>query len=111
MAEKKKTQTAEAERPLERVRALGQLRDGLDEAERLMAEGKADVVIDLSACTDITVEGLEWLEEILLRSESFATTIHLENIPPPIYKVFKVARIDAILKACGAPAAALGPNC
>jgi len=30
---------------------------------------------------------------------------------PSVYKVFKVAHIDSLLKACGSPGPAVGPVC
>lgn len=94
-----------------RVRVLGDLDHGLDEVDRLLAGSKDDVIIDMSACTFISVDGLEWLEELLMRAESMTAKVRLVNIPPPIYKVFKVAHLDCILKACGSPAASQGPMC
>ena len=93
------------------VRISGQLDRGLDEVDRLLASTKDDIVLDLSGCTFITVDGLEWLEELLLRAESMTPNVRLVNIPPTIYKVFKVAHLDCILRACGAPSVATGPMC
>ena len=82
----------------------------LDEVDRTLASGNLDLQLDFSACTFISVEGLEWLEELLLRAGSLSSQVTFVNASPSIYKVFKVARIDNILKACGA-AAPSGPVC
>ena len=76
-----------------------------------LATGDNDMLLDMRAATFISVEGLEWLEELLLRSQSKQRSVRFVNVPPPIYKVFKVAHIDSLLQACGAPAAASGPVC
>jgi len=81
----------------------GQLRSSVDEIDRLLASGTTALSIDFSACTFISVEGLEWLEEMLLRAASLQANVNFVNMPPPIYKVFKVAHIDSILKASGSP--------
>jgi anti-anti-sigma regulatory factor len=93
------------------VRILGQLDRGIDEVDRLLAGTRDDIILDMSACTFITVDGLEWLEELLLRAQSMSPNIRLVNIQPTIYKVFKVAHLDCILRACGAPSVATGPMC
>lgn len=94
-----------------RIRVLGDLDHGLDEVDRLLASTTDDVIIDMSACTFISVDGLEWLEELLMRAESMTSNVRLVSVPPAIYKVFKVSHVDCILKACGAPSAAQGPMC
>jgi len=40
---------------------------------------------------------------MLLRADSSKAQVRFVSIPPSIYKVFKVARIDSIMRACGAP--------
>jgi hypothetical protein len=82
----------------------------IDEVDLTLANGNVDVVLDFSACTFITVDGLEWLEELLMRAVSLSAKVHLKNVKPTVYKVFKVARIDSVLKACGS-AAPSGPVC
>ena len=81
----------------------GQLRSSVDEIDKLLATGKVDLTIDFTACTFISVEGLEWLEEMLMRAASLQANVNFVNMPPPIYKVFKVAHIDSILQASGSP--------
>ena len=81
----------------------------VDEADRALANGDTDVELDFSNCKFISVEGLEWLEELLLRAESSHNDVILKSVHPTVYKVFKVARIDAVLKACGSKAS--GPVC
>jgi hypothetical protein len=73
----------------------------IDEVDLTLANGTADLVLDFAQCNFITVDGLEWLEELLLRSESLSSRVSFANVSPSVYKVFKVARIDVILKACG----------
>ncbi len=96
---------------VETVKIQGWLDKGPDDVDRLLATGKTDIILDFSLCPFITVDGLEWLEELLLRAASMERSVRLVHIPPTIYKVFKVSRIDCILKACGAPAATSGPVC
>lgn len=84
------------------VHVLGNLEHGVEEVDGLLAGGDAaDLTLDFSACLFISVEGLEWLEEVLLRAESKQASVRLVNISPSVYKTFKVSRIDSILKACG----------
>lgn len=88
----------------------GTLDRAVEEVERALAAANCDIVLDLRGATFITVEGLEWLEELLLRSTSLDANVHFTNIPPSIYKVFKVAHINSLLSACGSPVHA-GPVC
>lgn len=81
----------------------GELRGSVDEIDKLLASGTVDLTIDFTACTFISVEGLEWLEEMLMRAGSLQANVSFVNMPPPIYKVFKVAHIDSILHASGSP--------
>src|ERR1700722_19528461 len=94
-------------------KVTGQIAGSIDQVDKLLAEGKAELSIDLSGCTFISVEGLEWLEEMLMRANSLQAKVNFVRIPPVIYKVFKVAHIDNILEACGSPAVAssLPPSC
>ena len=82
----------------------------LDEVDRMLASGNLDLMLDFAGCTFITVEGLEWLEELLLRAGSMSSKVQLANVHPSLYKVFKVARIDGVLKACRGQAVS-GPVC
>jgi hypothetical protein len=88
---------------IEKVRILGALDRGLDDVDRLLASGKSDLELDFSTCNFISVEGLEWLEELLLRADSANTSVRFVNLQPPQYKVLKVAHIDSLMRACGAP--------
>ena len=96
---------------LEPVKITGSLDKAREEVDILTASSESDIVLDFSACTFISVEGLEWLEELSIRLESKNVKIRFENIPPSIYKVFKVSHMDCVLKACGAPSSTLGPTC
>jgi len=87
----------------EKVRIVGALEKGLDHIDLLLASGKNDLELDFGACTFISVDGLEWLEELLLRSQSHNASIRFVNLQPPQYKVMKVAHIDSLMRACGAP--------
>lgn len=87
-----------------------QLTRPIDEVDHMLAAGNLDLNLDFKECTFITVEGVEWLEEILLRSTSLSSEVELTNVVPSIYKVFKVARIDSVLRACGALSQS-GPVC
>ena len=78
------------------------LERGIDQVEQLLASGN-NVILDFRGCTFITVAGIEWLEEILLRAQSAQVSVQFINLRPTVYKVFKVAHIDSLLKACGAP--------
>jgi hypothetical protein len=82
----------------------------IDEVDLTLANGNVDLLLDFEQCTFITVDGLEWLEELLLRAQSLQSLVHLKDVKPTVYKVFKVARIDSILRACGG-AAPSGPVC
>ena len=73
----------------------------INEVDLILAGGNVDLLLDFSQCNFISVDGLEWLEELLLRAESANAQVSLKNVQPPVYKVFKVARIDSISKACG----------
>lgn len=96
---------------LEPVMIVGALDKARDEVDRLIANADSEIVLDFSECTFVSVEGIEWLEELVIRLESKSVQIRFENMPPAIYKVFKVSHIDCILKACGAPSSAIGPVC
>ena len=91
-------------------RMPAELRRTIDEVDRMLASGTLDLVLDFAACTFISVEGLEWLEELLLRANSHGSRVQLTDVHPTIYKVFKVARIDQLLNACGGTAIK-GPVC
>lgn len=82
----------------------------VDEVDLTLANGNVDVVLDFSTCNFISVDGLEWLEELLMRAQSLNARVKLNGVKPSVYKVFKVARIDSVLKACGS-ALPSGPVC
>jgi anti-anti-sigma regulatory factor len=82
----------------------------IDDVDRLLASGNTDMVLDFAVCDFISVEGLEWLEELMLRAASQSASVRFVNINPSVYKVFKIARIDPVLKACGGTAPS-GPAC
>ncbi len=88
----------------------GPLERGIDSIDRTLATG-VNLILDFTGCKFITVDGLEWLEELLLRSDSLGSTVEFTNLTPSVYKVFKVAHIDSLLRACGAPSRPTGPNC
>lgn len=92
------------------VKLGSRLERSVDSVDHLLASGKS-ITLDFSDCEFITVDGLEWLEEMLLRSESQQTKVTFVKIKPKLYKVFKVAHIDSVQKACGAPGPAVGPVC
>ncbi|HEY9714762.1 MAG TPA: STAS domain-containing protein [Chroococcales cyanobacterium] len=89
---------------------VGTLERSLDHIDSALASDK-DLTLDFTACTFITVEGLEWLEELMFRAQSKGSSIRFVNLKPPVYKVFKVAHIDSLLQACGAPGAPSSPVC
>ena len=109
MAKEEKSKGSVAQ--FEPVRIMGALDKAQDDIDRLVADTKSDIVVDFAACTFVSVEGLEWLEELVIRLESRDIEVRFENIPPSIYKTFKVSHVDCILKACGAPSSAQGPVC
>ncbi len=80
-------------------------------AKKLAAETESPVLINFAECTFITVDGLEWLEEFVTSVEASGKHCRFQNMTPSIYKVFKVARIDCLLRSCGAPAIAEGAVC
>jgi hypothetical protein len=73
----------------------------IDEIDYALANGKSSLILDFTNCQRISVEGLEWLEELLLRADSSSASVRLEKAKPSIYKVFKVARIESLMRACG----------
>ena len=111
MAEKVKKVSKDGKRARELVEYhIGaKLERALDEVDRLLAPGNVDLKLNFAECAFITVEGLEWLEEMLLRAQSLKAEVSFVNVVPTVYKVFKVAHIDDIMQACGAPV--LGPAC
>jgi hypothetical protein len=88
----------------------GELMRAIDEVDRALAAGNVDLKLDFVDCKFISVEGLEWLEELLLRASSHSSGVEFVNVIPSIYKVFKIARIDSVLKACGGTSPS-GPVC
>ncbi len=108
MAAKKNTPKTDLS---ETIVLAGSLDRGVEEVERILAADKTNIVLDFRNCTFITVEGLEWLEELLLRADSKKHDISITNVPPTVYKVFKVSHTDSILRACGAPATHSGSEC
>ncbi len=46
-----------------------------------------------------------------MRADSLKAKVSFINVPPAVYKVFKVAHIDNILEAAGSPSRAVGPVC
>lgn len=88
----------------------GALARSIDEVDRLLALGNIDLTLDFGDCTFISVDGFEWLEELLLRAKSLAAGVSFVNVRPEQYKAFKVAHIDSLLEACGALARS-GPAC
>jgi len=82
----------------------------VDEVDLTLANGNIHLELDFSSCTFISVDGLEWLEELLMRSASLNAKVDFKGVKPSIYKVFKIARIDSVLKACGSRIAS-GPVC
>lgn len=88
----------------------GSLEKAIDEVDRLLLAGGGNLVLDFGAATFVSVEALEWLEELIMRAGSAQVKVAFVNVPPTIYKVFKVAHIDSLLEACGALARS-GPAC
>lgn len=102
-------QAVEARRN-EVLQIQGPLERGIDHIDRTLATG-VNLTLDFANCKFITVEGLEWLEELLLRSDSLGSKVVFTNLVPSVYKVFKVAHIDSLLRACGAPSQPTEPYC
>ncbi len=88
----------------------GPLDKGLEQVDKALGKG-INVILDFSDCHFIGVDGLEWLEELLLRADSVGAVVNFVKIHPVQYKVFKVAHIQSLLKACGSPAAGIAPMC
>ena len=88
----------------------GSLSQGQSQVDDLLAKQDMNLILDFAAVTFVSVEGLEWLEELLLRANSMSKGVSFINVPTSIYKVFKVSRIDSLMKACGSMALT-GPNC
>ncbi|MBX9770741.1 MAG: STAS domain-containing protein [Candidatus Obscuribacterales bacterium] len=89
---------------------IGQIKSSIPEVDGLLAQSPSELTLDFANATFISVEGIEWLEEFLLRCDSKGMKVTFENIPSDIYKVFKVVRIDKIMKACGM-LPITGPHC
>jgi hypothetical protein len=104
------TTTAASADPAPVIAIKGRLERRLDHVDKALAGG-GNLLLDFHECTFITVDGLEWLEELLLRAESLGSIVRLVRVPTSQYKVFKVAHIQSILKACGSPPAGMGPVC
>jgi hypothetical protein len=102
--------TASAADTAQTIAIKGRLERSLDNVDKALAGGN-NLLLDFHECTFITVDGLEWLEELLLRAESLGAIVRLVRVPTTQYKVFKVAHIQSILKACGSPPAGMGPVC
>lgn len=88
----------------------GSIERAVTEVDALLAAGPGELNLDFSAVTFISVDGLEWLEELLLRAESQKVRVSFQNLRPEQYKVFKVAHINSLLAACGA-LSLTGPAC
>jgi len=80
-------------------------------AKKFASESQSPILINFAECTFITVDGLEWLEEFVTSVEASGKHCRFENMIPSIYKVFKVARIDCLLRSCGAPVIPEGAVC
>ncbi len=106
---KKSKEAGAAVKETIKFRLPGPLVKGLDDVDKLMAANSGDLLLDFSDCTFISVEGLEWLEEMLLRAQSKGVSVTFSSVTPSVYKVFKVAHIDSIMGACGLPIS--GPVC
>lgn len=108
--EKERNGGSSGSKEFEVVRIATRLERAVDAADRVLAGG-TDLSLDFADCQFISVDGLEWLEEILLRSDSQGTKVTFVNLKPTLYKVFKVAHIDSLQRACGAPSSTAGPVC
>lgn len=82
----------------------------IDEVDLTLAAGSSNLILDFGTCIFISVDGLEWLEELLMRAGSLQSKVQLKNVKPSVYKTFKIARIDSVLQACGG-AMPSGPVC
>jgi anti-anti-sigma regulatory factor len=100
MTDKKSSAKTET---IEKVFIAGALEKGLSDVDRLLASGKSDLQLDFAGCNFISVDGLEWLEELVMRADSQGKNIRFVNLHPAQYKVLKVAHIDSLMRACGAP--------
>lgn len=87
-----------------------QLERAVNEIDQLLASGAKALALDFQDVTFITVDGLEWLEELLMHAQSQAAQLKFVNVQPEQYKLFKVAHIPGLLEACGA-APISGPAC
>ncbi len=93
----------ESDKEKQTHKIVGALMRSDEAVEKFIAAGK-DLTIDFSECTFISVPGLEWLESMLLKASSGKVRVIFMGMHPSLYKVFKVARIESILNACGSPA-------
>jgi hypothetical protein len=79
------------------------LAKAIDEVDRALAADNNGVVLDFSACEFISVDGLEWLEELLLRSESYNAPVNFVNVPPNFTKYSKWPKSTACSRLAAAP--------
>lgn len=92
------------------VKLTGRIERAIDEVDKAAAGGQSTLTLDFAQAEFVSVEALEWLEELLLRTQSQKSIVTFTNVPPTIYKVFKVARINSLLEACGSLPLS-GPAC
>jgi anti-anti-sigma regulatory factor len=102
---------SETEKKHAEYKIEGKLERDAEAVQKLLISGKTSLTLDFSRCTFLSVAGLEWLEEMLFRAESTGSVVTFVNLSPTLYKVLKVAHIDSLLKACGAPGQDAGPKC
>ena len=79
---------------------ISRVERAIDEVDCLLAPGDKNLTLDFQQTRFVSVEALEWLEELLLRSKSLQVRVAFVNVPPTVYKVFKVAHIASLLEAC-----------
>ena len=89
---------------------IGDLSKNDETVEKYVATAGKEILVDFSQCTFISIAGLEWLESMLLKANSGQVKVTFIELPPTLYKVFKVARIESILSACGSPPASSNAN-
>lgn len=93
-----------------KIELKGSISRAIVDVERTLTVKKTELVLNFKEVTFISVEGLEWLEELLMRASSLSLPVSFVDVPPRVYKVFKVAHIESLLQACGGLARS-GPVC
>ncbi|MBI3590261.1 MAG: hypothetical protein HY094_02645 [Candidatus Melainabacteria bacterium] len=59
-----------------------------------------EILINFQNLVFVSVYFLEKLESFIEKAKKLNVKVQIKNVPPSIYKVFRVARVNEILKLC-----------